>query len=300
MVYHIEVIASDNNRCGEAPLWDAAHGRLIWTDNETNTVYEIVPAGGTRRILSTGLMVAGIALNRDGRMVFAGCTGLHLWRGQDDCRTVVAELAGRQLLFNDIVADPRGRVYAGTLYWGSNGMERAGQLYLIDTNGSIRQVDDGIELSNGLGFSPDQSTLYYADSSIRRIYAYDVNPATGDLAHRRVFVQVPGDEGIPDGLTVDADGFVWSAQWYGAQVVRYDPEGKVERRIKMPCKQVSSVAFGGKDLNELYITSAGASWQSRYAPPGYDFGASDIGGSLYRVRLEIQGRLEHQAGLLLT
>jgi D-xylonolactonase len=159
-------------------------------------------------------------------------------------------------------------------------------------------MDEGIELSNGLGLSPDHRTLYYADSTARRIYAYDVSPETGDLGRKRVFVQVPLSEGLPDGLTVDAEGYVWSAQWFGNQVVRYDPDGKVERHIPLPAAQVTSVAFGGPDLADLYLTSAAASWPAwpnRYAPPGYNPDKVELGGSLYRLRLDIQGKAEHQA-----
>jgi sugar lactone lactonase YvrE len=154
-------------------------------------------------------------------------------------------------------------------------------------------VAEGIELANGLGFSRDNRTLYFTDSAARTIYAYDVRPDSGELSNRRVFARVPGDEGLPDGLTVDDEDHVWSAQWYGAQVVRYDPDGKVERRIPMPVTQVSSVAFGGEDLTDLYITSAADPWPSRLAPPGYDFAAPNVGGSLYRLRGEIRGKLEH-------
>ena len=209
---------------------------------------------------------------------------------------MLAEHEGESLFFNDILADPQGRVYAGTVYWGAQGMEKTGKLYLIDLDGSAQVVTDGIEMSNGLGLSPDNRTLYYADTAVRRIYAFDVDPATGGLSNKRVFVQVPGDEGIPDGLTVDADGFVWNAQWFGAQVVRYDSEGKVERRIKMPVKQVSSVAFGGPDLTDLYVTTAAEYAPSPLAPPGFDDKAP-MGGSLYRIPLDIRGRLEYQARL---
>jgi D-xylonolactonase len=241
-------------------------------------------------------MVGGIALNQSG-LVFAGATGIHVWNGQNDYRTLHTEFEGDKLQFNDIIADAHGRVYAGTLYWGANGMEKYGHLYLFDLNGTVQRVDEGIEVSNGLGFSPDDKTLYYSDSSARKIYAYDVDAKTGKLANKRVFVQVPKTEGIPDGLTVDAAGYVWSAQWYGSQIVRYDPQGKVERRIQMPVTQVSSLIFGGKDFNEIYITSASNSWPSDYGPPGYDFNAPNIGGPLYRIKQDIQGRSEHVANL---
>lgn len=294
----IEIIAEDKNRTGEGPIWDAAKGRLLWTDIEGGLIYQFVPATGEKTLLSHGLNVAGIALNRTGELVCTTGEGLVLWRGQDDTRVLASEYEGEALAFNDLIADARGRVYAGTYYWNAeNEMEKPGKLYLFATDGSVRVVGEGIELANGLGFSPDGRTLYFSDSSARRIYAYEVQPETGALSNRRVFVQVPRNEGIPDGMTVDAEGFVWSAQWYGSQVVRYDPDGKVERRIAMPAQQVSSVAFGGPDLTDLYITTAGDSWVSDFAPPGYDFAAPNIGGALYRIRIGIKGRLEPYADL---
>ncbi|HOA72150.1 MAG TPA: SMP-30/gluconolactonase/LRE family protein [Phycisphaerae bacterium] len=297
MAYHIEQVANTNDKCGEAPTWDAANNRVLWVDNESSFVHALSLDTGQVTRISTGLMVSGVALNTKGGYVFAGATGLHVWRGQDDYRTVISEFAGESLYFNDILADPSGRVYAGTLYWGGNGMEKFGKLYLVKPDGSAEIVDEGIELSNGLGFSPDNRTLYYTDSFARRIYAYDVDTASGRLSNRRVFVQVPSDEGLPDGLTVDAEGFVWSAQWYGGQVVRYDPQGKVERRIAMPMMQVSSCLFGGPNLTDLYVTTAANSWEGPYAPPGYNFKAANIGGPLYRVRLDIQGKPDYAADL---
>lgn len=297
MKYVIEPIAQDNNRCGEAPIWDPQTARLIWVDHPSNLVYDFTPATCRKRIISRGLMAAGIALTDTDALIFAGSTGLHLWRRQDDYRTIAADYEGEPFFFNDIIADPHGRLYAGTLYWNENGMEKYGKLYLFDTDGSVRIADDGIELANGLGFSPDARTLYFADSSARRIYAYDVDPVTGALSRKRTFVQVPGDEGIPDGLTVDREGFVWSAQWYGSQIVRYDPDGKVERRITLPAQQVSSLMFGGSDWTDIYVTTAGESWRGPYAPPNYDFDAPNIGGALYLVRQEIAGRPEYCARL---
>ncbi|MDO9464425.1 MAG: SMP-30/gluconolactonase/LRE family protein [bacterium] len=293
MMYNIEIIAEDNNRCGEAPLWDSTNHRLIWVDAEASLVFQYSTSDDKKSIISRDLAVSGIALNRNNSLIVAGA-GLHLWRGQDNYRTIVSQYDGESLFFNDIIADSKGRIYAGTYYWETNGMEKTGKLYLIDIDGSIRVVDDGIKLSNGLGFSPENRTLYYADSAVRRIYAYDVDINTGNLSNKRNFVEVPSDEGIPDGLTVDADGYVWSAQWYGEQVVRYDPDGKAERRIPMPVKQVSSVMFGGLDLTDLYITTAGEYWSSNFTPPGFD-SKVPMGGSLYRIRLDIKGKCEYMA-----
>ncbi len=293
MAEMIEIIAQDDNKCGEAPIWDADRRRVLWTDNESETTYQYHADTGVRETLSTGLTVCAIALNRTGELVFAAA-GVHLWRRQGDYQTLVTEYEGEALSFNDALADRAGRLYAGTLHWGPGGMEKFGRLYLIDTDASIRVVDEGIELANGLGFSPDDLTLYFTDSSVRKIYAYDVDGGSGGLSNRRVFAQVPDDEGIPDGLTVDAEGFVWSAQWFGSQIVRYDPDGKVERRIAMPMKQVSSLAFGGMDLTDLYVTTAGHAWPSDLEPRGYDRTTPNVGGPLYRVRTGVRGTLEHK------
>lgn len=294
MMQKIEIIVEDTNRCGEAPTWDAANNRIVWVDTERLLVFQFSLTNNQKTIISRGLMVSGIALNRSGGMLFAGETGLHLWYSQDYYRTIVNRHDDDMLFLNDIIADPKGRIYAGTFYWGANGMVKTGKLYLIDTDGSIRIMEDGIKLSNGLGFSPDNKMLYYADSVERRIYAYDVDANTGNLTNRRTLVKVPQDEGIPDGLTVDAEGYIWSAQWYGGCVVRYDPYGKVERRISMPVKQVSSVTFGGPELTELYVTSAGEYWHSALIPYGFDSKAP-MGGSLYCIHLNIQGKPEHVA-----
>lgn len=254
---------------------------------------------------TNGLNAAGMAFNESGEFVFAGTSGLHLWRElalsgaiaqtkRGEHRTLLTHHNDEPLNFNDILADPKGRLYAGTWYWGAQEYEKLGKLYLIDTDGSATIQDEGIELSNGLGLSPNEKTLYYADSTARKIYAYAVNQATGELSNRRIFVDVPLTEGIPDGLTVDAQGFVWSAQWYGSQIVRYDPDGKVERVIKIPASQVTCMAFGGPDMNELYITTASEDWPTRYAPPGYDSSKVHVGGELFRLTLDIQGKPEYK------
>jgi sugar lactone lactonase YvrE len=140
----------------------------------------------------------------------------------------------------------------------------------VDRDGTDHVVDEGFHLANGLAFSPDAKLLYFTDSAARRIYAYDYDQKTGEVRNRRVLVQVPDHEGLPDGLTVDAEGFLWSARWYGSCVIRYNPDGKVERSIMTPAKQTSSVMFGGPDLTDLFISSAARSEPMPVMPKGYD------------------------------
>jgi D-xylono/L-arabinono-1,4-lactonase len=291
---NLETLASNNDRCGECPIWDSQNQRLIWNDMNASLVFAFDHATRAVTTLQTdGLNAAGMAFNENGELVFAGTGGLHLWRESGEHRTLLTEYDNETLNFNDILADPKGRLYAGTWYWGAQEYEKLGKLYLIDTDGSATIQAEGIQLSNGLGLSPDEKTLYYADSTARKIYAYDV-AASGVLSNRRVFVDVPLTEGIPDGLTVDAQGFVWSAQWYGSQIIRYDPDGRIERNIKIPASQVTCMAFGGPDWNELYITTASEDWPTRFAPAGYDSSKVYIGGELFRIKLDIQGKPEYK------
>lgn len=156
----------------------------------------------------------------------------------------------------DCIADARGRVISGSQFFNPHGPYELGKLFLFDTDGSTRILDEGLHLSNGLAWSPAGDTLYLADSIARRIYGYAYDLDSGFVSNRKTLIQLVIEEGMPDGLTTDAEGFLWSAQWYGGCVVRYDPDGKEERRIHLPAKQTSSIAFGGADLTDLFVTSA--------------------------------------------
>lgn len=292
----LEIIANDNNLCGEGPIWDAERQRLYWNDMNASLVFQYDWQTGVSQTISTGLMAAGMTFNTDGSLLFAGFSGLHLWRGPGDFKTLLTHHDGEELFFNDVLADEHGRLYAGTIYWNADGtMVKTGKLYRINPDLSVHVLDAGFGMANGLGLSLDGKTLYFADSTARRIYAYQVDSATGNVSKRRDFVRVPSDEGMPDGVTVDAEGFIWCAQWYGSQVVRYDPDGKVERRIQLPVTQIASLIFGGPELNELYITTAYENFPSAFMQPGYDPNTAVCGGALYRTRLNIQGRLDFKS-----
>lgn len=287
----VELISDQHTLCGEGPLWDANRNCVFWVDVEQSLVFKHQLANSQTSLVSRGLPVSGLAMNRDGRLVIAGARGIYLLSESGDVTTVLESPGNGDFCFNDLTAAPNGKLYAGTFHWEDITMLRFGRLYLIDENGSPRVVDEGIQLSNGLGLSPDNRLLYYADSVARMIYVYDVAVETGDLSNKRVLCRVPVEEGLPDGLTVDADGFVWCATWYGGQVIRFDPDGGIERRVKLPVKQTSSLTFGGPDLTDLYVTSGGQYWNSPFIPPGFDSQAP-MGGALYRVRLSIQGKAE--------
>ena len=295
----IQAVIDHGDRCGEGPIWDPTGRRLLWTDIPADVVYEHVPATRQTRALCRGISVCAIALARDNRLIFGGAGGIGAWSEESGHRPMIShDPDGLPLAINDRIAAPSGGLYLGTGYWGPTGMERHGKLYFIERDSDrLRVVDAGIELANGLGFSPDHRTLYFADSAARRVYAYDADPRDGHLSAKRVFAQFARDDGIPDGLTVDADGNVWCAMWYGGQVVRLDDDGKIDRRIALPAIQVSSLAFGGEALDHLYVTTAAEAWPSDLAPAGYRPDAPAQGGALYRIATGVRGKREYVANI---
>jgi len=159
--------------------------------------------------------------------------------------------------------------------------EHPGTLYRLDPDGSIRPVEWNVGTSNGLGFTPDGRGLYYTDTGARVIYLYDYSPETGEISHRRVFLRLgPDDPGGPDGMTVDAEGYVWSARWNGGALYRYAPDGREVLRVPFPARKVSSVTFGGADYTDIYVTTALREDRSVEGP-----GA----GALFRLRAGVRG-----------
>jgi sugar lactone lactonase YvrE len=291
-----QVIADYGDLCGEGPIWDEHNQVLYWTDITGRKCFRYKMPTGQHEIMLTDFEVNGMALNGSAGFVFANSQGVWLYNGS--APELIAETCdGARLQLNDCIADPLGRLITGSVFYDPSKEFERGKLFIVNSDRSIAIVDEGFEMPNGLGFSPDNRTLYFTDSAARRIYSYDYDPKTGAISHRRVFVQVPLDEGLPDGLTVDREGFVWSAQWYGSCVVRYDPDGKVERRYQVPAKQASSVAFGGPGMTHLFVTSAAKSEPMPLMPPGYDPQSGYFGGRLYCLPGEILGKPEFRANI---
>ena len=285
----MEVIADYQDLCGECPVWDPLTSSLYWTDNTGNRFYYYQPATGVHKILKESFQVCGFRMNAGGGFTLINHSGVWLWDGAGEPRLLASEVDGVRLRLNDCAADAAGRLLAGSNFYDVSGNYERAKLFSVATDGRVSILDDGFELSNGIAFSHDSKTMYFTDSTARRIYAYDYDLSTGAARNRRVLVAVPTDEGVPDGLTVDAEGYLWSAQWYGSSVVRYDPDGKVERRIETPAKQTSCATFGGEDLGDLYITTAARSEPMPVMPPGYDPVNGPFGGALYRTRPGVRG-----------
>ena len=295
-MYEIEKLAEENAQVGEGPMWDPDIQKLVWTDIETGRLFSYDPESGANALIHQGHNVGGLVLNRQGGyLTFIWC-GVALWKSDDEWVRIHPEThAGELLQFNDVNADPGGRVFAGTYF-----EDKPGKLYRFDPDGTIELVEEGVGCSNGMGFSPDLSTMYYTDSAARTIYAYDYDQVSGQVCRRRALIQIASTDGVPDGMTVDADGFIWSANWFGGCIIRFDPDGVEGRRIETPALQTSSVMFGGGNLDELYFTTAATKLAqgSPLDPVGYDWVAyakGYRGGGLFRIKLDIQGREEFKA-----
>jgi sugar lactone lactonase YvrE len=294
VTHSLTTLADDGNLCGEAPLWDATRQRLYWTDIVGCKFYALDLHSRRKHVLLENFEVCGCAFNGCEGLILANSSGVWIWRPSADPVLIVSEVAGIKLRINDCIADPEGRLLAGSAFYTPAESYPLGKLFCIHPNGNVQILDEGFHLANGLGFSPDGRTLYFTDSIQRTIYSYSYDPLEGRVRDRRMFVQVDRHSGIPDGLTVDAEGYVWSAEWYGGCICRYDLDGKLERRIALPAKQISSLAFGGPDLTDIFVTSAAQPEPMPIMPPGYDPYFGCIGGALYHLNLGIAGSVEYR------
>lgn len=266
-------------RLGEGPVWDAAAGRLLWVDIYNNRVHRFDPERRAGEVLSLPEIVPCVAPAADGRLLVALRNDLALFTPEtgdlERLATREADRPGNR--FNDGAVDARGRFWIGTMNPDRRGQ---GALYRLDPDGSVTTVETGLSISNGIGWSPDGGTLYLTDSPEKRIYAYDFDEQRGTLSHRRVHVDLGDADHFPDGLAVDAEGCIWSAQWDGACVIRFDLRGREIDRLTLPVPRPTSCAFGGPDLRTLFITSASVALseqQIQDAPLSGDLFWADVG-----------------------
>lgn len=287
----IKVIADLQDACGESPIWDPDGSALRWVDITGERLHTIDWASGAIQTEKPGAPVSGLALTNSDALILAGADGIWLRTPGKALVPIATNYLGEWLAINDCIIDNQGRLLAGSTFFDGSDTYPAGSLYCIEYDGLVSRMDTGFGLANGMGFSVDGRTLYLTDSVARRIYAYDYDLLNGRVANRRTFVDVSSNEGLPDGLTVDAQDFVWSAQWFGGCLCHYDPDGKLERRVDIPAKQTSSLTFGGPDLTDIFVTSAAISDALMLAPPHYQ-PLGRIGGQLFQLNAGIPGKPE--------
>lgn len=245
---------------GEGPYWVPEDDCLLWVDIRGGQLHRTYLPSGETVTLDLGAVSAAFPAVGGG-ILTAGDSRLALHQppgqgGQWSSR-LVAEVPAREAVrFNDAGVDPAGRVWVGSMHVGET--QPLGELYRLDSGGTLTVVVKGVTVSNGLGWSPDGTRLYYADSPTRRVDVFDYDPASGEAVNRRVFADLSAFDGVPDGLTVDADGFVWVAVWGGGILRRHAPDGTTDAILQVPVSQPTSCAFGGPGMTDLYVTTARA------------------------------------------
>jgi sugar lactone lactonase YvrE len=246
----MRIVVEAHDRLGEGPCWAEAEGRLYWFDIKGQRLHWLTVATGVHREISLALRASAGTPRASGGLLMATDAGLATFDAVSEQVTLVSPmLLPPGFRTNDGGVDPQGRFWWSVM--DDNGGERPGTVFLHESGGKTEEVLGGVHIPNALCVTADGATLYLADSKLRTLFAYDLP----NLAKRRVFATTP--EGIaPDGSALDAEGFLWNAQWGGGRLVRYAPDGSIDRIVELPVRQPTSCAFGGPDLRTLYVTSA--------------------------------------------
>jgi sugar lactone lactonase YvrE/DNA-binding IclR family transcriptional regulator len=268
---------------GESPVWDAKAQALYWLDILGPALHRFDPA--TRRDTAWPMaeLVAALVLRRAGGLVVGLRDRFAAFDPRDGSLRPLASLApmAASARINDARCDGAGRLWSGTMDMGVR--PDRGALFRVAGDGTVARVLHPVTLSNGLGWSPDGRTMYFTDTAARAILAFDFDAAAGTIANRRVFASVPERAGRPNGLAVDREGAVWSVRSDGWRVVRYRPDGRLEREVVLPVPRPTGIAFGGRDLDTLYIASA------RVRLPIDVLEEAPLSGGLFAVKPGVRG-----------
>jgi D-xylono/L-arabinono-1,4-lactonase len=292
LAYHVamdvtlEPLSNQHCNTGENPYWHPDDGCVYWTDIPAGVLYQYDPATKKTAIIYRGDPVGGFTLQADGKFLLFRVKDVATFDPKLGHVTPIIQMnwdANKIPRFNDVHADPLGRVFAGTM-----GKKKQGGLFLIERDGTFKQLFDGVDVSNGMAFTPDEKQMYWTDTGARTIYRFDYDRATAALTNRIDFYNCPEGEGWPDGMAMDEAGNLWSARWDGARICLIEPNGKKYDEIPFPVQAVSCCIFGGPENDELFVTTA-------KGKPGSD----TADGTLYRIRTQTRGRPRFRSAVLL-
>ncbi|HET8863726.1 MAG TPA: SMP-30/gluconolactonase/LRE family protein [Solirubrobacterales bacterium] len=270
--------------CGESPMWSVREQALYWTDNLGGRIHRLEPESGREQCFVLRQNVMAIGLRKGAGLVLALAKQFAFYEPGGELELIMSvEQDQPHNRINDAKVDRSGRCWAGTMNeidWD----KPSGSLYRLDPGLELTRLQGAVVCGNGLGWSPDNRTFYFCESFRHAIFAYDFDPDAGVLSARRVFATVDQSSGgFPDGLTVDAEGGVWSAQCGAGRVARYAPNGEVTHEVEVPLPQPTSCIFGGRDLGVLYITT------SRQNLTPEQLGRYPLSGSVFAVRPGLSG-----------
>lgn len=286
-------VGATKDRLGEGPIWDAETQRLFWIDSLGGTIHRLDPISGERQDFAVPAPVGSMSLCRSGGVILSLQNGFHRY----DFATGITEpfallgLDHPHVRLNDGKTDRQGRFVAGTMHLHRAEDEPVvGGLFRLNPEGTVELLVEDIATSNGPCFSPDGRILYFADSTRQTIWAFDYDPLSGTPSGRRVFADLRPLGTAPDGATVDAEGHVWSVLIRTSTIARFDTAGRMVSHFAFPVRYPTSVAFGGRDLDVLYVTSISRSL--RFEDP-----AEDAGGLFAVEGLGVRGLSEPRCNL---
>jgi sugar lactone lactonase YvrE len=276
---------------GESPIWDAAAGLLYWVDIECRRLHRLEPKTGATASWELPEQPGAVAPRASGGLIMVLEHGLAAFDPEHGRLEwmVDPEPEYPHNRFNDGKCDRQGRFWAGSMH-ATEPKRATGNVYRFDHDGGVHRVIAGVGIPNTFAWSPDGATMYLASTLEQVIYAFDYDTVTGAIGNRRVFATTQGDDAMPDGSTVDAEGFLWNAQWDGWRVVRYAPDGSVDRIVAMPVQRPTSCMFGGDDLSTLYVTSARTGLSRRRMRP------QPLAGGIFSVQAGVSGLPEAPFG----
>jgi L-arabinonolactonase len=286
---NIERIGKESYELGESPIWDSTDGVLYFVDSMAGAVLCYDPKNDNIKRWDVACDYLGsLALRADGGAILVMDDGFHSLDFETGKTTIITEPEAGQneLCFNDCKVDRQGRLIAASMHTGSS--DPIGSLYRLDSNLDCIMLDGGFICANGPCWSPDGGTLYLSDSYGDAIFAYDYDILTGNASKRRTLLSTSGSGGYPDGATVDAEGYLWSAHFDSGSIRRISPDGIVDRIIQLPIQWVASLTFGGDDSDILYITTIGSEYD------GERDGSPQAGGLFAIYDLGIQGLAERR------
>ncbi len=281
----MDVVSEGRALNAESPVWSAHEGALYWIDTRGARIYRLHLASGKRDAWETPAKIGAVALRRGGGLLTSMKTGLAFLDTATGAYDFLLDPEPDKPTNrpNDAKTDRAGRYWFGTV---EEAGATTGSLYRFAGDRTLTRVDDGFTFVNGIAWSPDSRTMYVGDTFAGTIYAYDFDLASGEATNRRPFVVIPQTEGMPDGMTVDSEGYVWSARVDNWSIVRYAPDGTVDRTLRVPTRRPTSVIFGGDDLRTLFITSAS------FRLSDEELVAQPLAGTVFGVRVEVPGIAE--------
>lgn len=276
-----QAIADYACETGEGPLWHPQEKKLYWADIPPGKIFRYDPKSDEHeQIIDAGEAIGGYTFQADGSLLLFMARGrIARWTEKGGFETIIDEIEReREGRFNDVIADPLGRVFCGTMPVG----EQRGALYRLELDGTLHMALEDAGLSNGMGFTTNLKHFYHSDTQKRVINRYDYDLSTGAISNGVTVVE-GGDtsNGHPDGMTMDGANCLWSARWDGHVLIHHMPDGQELHRVRFPAPKVSSVTFGGEDYTDMYVTTAGGHIREQ---------DGEQAGVLFRINLGIRGK----------